>query len=109
MVLPTLQTPGSGLRSKYLHPGSWSAWSSDRACSALSPTPPFPKQTYRLRIASTVIPILGISLFVTSYMYMKGVMFGVGFAFFGDPILSRGLDLLNRTFPNWQKMLELRK
>lgn len=39
---------------------------------------------------------------------MKGVTFGIGFGFFGDPIISRGLDLLNRNFPNWQKLLELR-
>jgi hypothetical protein len=41
-------------------------------------------------------------------MFMKGVTFGIGFGFFGDPIITRGLDLLNRKFPNWQKLLELR-
>jgi len=41
-------------------------------------------------------------------MFMKGVTFSIGFGFFGDPIISRGLDLLNRKFPNWQKLLELR-
>lgn len=41
-------------------------------------------------------------------MFMKGVTFGVGFGFFGDPIISRGLEVLNRKFPNWQKLLELR-
>lgn len=39
---------------------------------------------------------------------MKGVTFGVGFGFFGDPIISRGLAYLNSNFPNWQKLLELR-
>lgn len=41
-------------------------------------------------------------------MFMKGVTFGIGFGFFGDPIIQRGLDLMNRKFPNWQKLLELR-
>jgi hypothetical protein len=41
-------------------------------------------------------------------MFMKGLTFGVGFGFFGDPIITRGLDLLNRKIPNWQKLLELR-
>jgi hypothetical protein len=41
-------------------------------------------------------------------MFMKGVTFGVGFGFFGDPIISRGIVLLNEKFPNWQKLLELR-
>ena len=36
-------------------------------------------------------------------------MFGVGFGFFGDPVIQKGLDWLNRTFPKWQKLLELRK
>lgn len=29
-------------------------------------------------------------------------------AFFGDPVISRGLTWLNKTFPHWQKILEIR-
>ncbi|KAF2115696.1 hypothetical protein BDV96DRAFT_54618 [Lophiotrema nucula] len=76
--------------------------------SALSPTSPFPKEKYRIRLAALVAPLFLVSLFVTSYMFMKGLTFGVGFGFFGDPVISRGLDLLNRKFPNWQKLLEIR-
>jgi hypothetical protein len=61
-----------------------------------------------LRLAALIVPLLGVSVFVTSYMFMKGLTFGVGFGFFGDPIITRGLDLLNRTFPHWEKLLELR-
>lgn len=50
-----------------------------------------------------------MSIFITSYMFIKGVTFGVGFGFFGDPIISRGLTWLNSTFPHWQKILEIRK
>jgi hypothetical protein len=74
----------------------------------LEPTPPFPKNKYHYRLAAVVAPLLLISLFVTSYMFMKGLTFGVGFGFFGDPIIWRGLDLLNRKVPNWQQLLELR-
>jgi hypothetical protein len=42
-------------------------------------------------------------------MFMKSLTFGVGFGFFGDPIITRGLHLLNTYVPNWQKLLELRK
>ena len=80
----------------------------DCISSALSPTAPFPKDRYRLRLAALALPLLIASLFVTSYMFMKGVTFGVGFGFFGDPLISRGLEVLNRKFPNWQKLLELR-
>lgn len=80
----------------------------ERFANALSPTSPFPQEGPRLRLASLVVPLLAISLVVTSYMYMKGVTFGVGFGFFGDPLISRGVTLLNEKFPNWQKLLELR-
>lgn len=74
----------------------------------LEPTPPFPKNKYHFRLAGVVAPLLIVSLLVSSYMFMKGVTFGVGFGFFGEPVISRGLVLLNREFPNWQKLLELR-
>ena len=74
----------------------------------LEPTPPFPKDMYHFRLAAVVTPIFLISLFVTSYMFTKGITFGVGFGFFGDPVISRGLTLLNQKFPEWQKLLELR-
>lgn len=80
----------------------------ERFANALSPTPPFPRDVYRLRLAVLIVPLFLISLFATSYMFMKGVTFGAGFGFFGDPIISRGLKWLNHTFPNWQKLLELR-
>ncbi|KAF2723139.1 hypothetical protein K431DRAFT_337691 [Polychaeton citri CBS 116435] len=80
----------------------------ERFANALSPTPPFNKDVYRLRLAAVVVPLLGISMFVTSYMYMKGVTFGVGFGFFGDPAIQPAIEFLNSRFPNWQKLLELR-
>lgn len=80
----------------------------ERFGNALSPTPPFPDNISRLRLAILVVPIFGLSTFVTSYMVVKGTTFGIGFGFFGDPVISRGLELLNRKFPNWQKLLELR-
>ena len=41
-------------------------------------------------------------------MFVKGATFGIGFGFFGDPIIQPGLEFLNRKFPNWQKLLEVR-
>ncbi|KAF2501204.1 hypothetical protein BU16DRAFT_450690 [Lophium mytilinum] len=80
----------------------------ERFANALSPTPPFPRETHRLRLAALIVPVFLISIFVNSYMFMKGVTFGAGFGFFGDPITSRGLEILNRKFPNWKKLLEIR-
>lgn len=80
----------------------------ERFGNALDPTKPFPQELYRLRIAALVVPLLAASFFISSYMLVKGITFGVGFGFFGDPLTQRGLKWLNRSFPRWQKLLELR-
>ena len=78
-------------------------------CSALSPTPPYPQNRYRFRLAAVLAPVIVISQFVTPYMLAKGATFGMGFAFFGDPLITRGITLLNQKFPNWMALLDLRK
>lgn len=77
--------------------------------SALSPTPPFPQNTARLRLVSVLVPILGVAVALGSYAFVKGVSFLVGAVFFGDPLIKRGLDWLNRNIPDWPKYLELRR
>ncbi|ORY61026.1 uncharacterized protein BCR38DRAFT_526516 [Pseudomassariella vexata] len=80
----------------------------ERFANALSPTTPFPRDVARMRLATLVVPLLAISMFVTSYMFMKGMTLGAGLVFFGGPIFTRGIKLLDRNFPHWQKLLELR-
>ncbi|KAK4956294.1 profilin, required for normal timing of actin polymerization in response to thermal stress [Elasticomyces elasticus] len=80
----------------------------ERFGNALSPTPPFPHDAYRLRLAAILVPILAASPFITNYMVVKGITAGAGFGFFADPLIWRGLDWLNTNYPNWQKLLELR-
>ena len=80
----------------------------ERFGNALTPTPPFPHDAYRLRLAALIVPLLAASPFITNYMVVKGMTFGIGFGFFGDPVIMRGLEWLNRRFPKWQKLLELR-
>ena len=80
----------------------------ERFANALSPTKPFPEEKPRLIMASVLAPMVAVSLLTSSAMFMKGVTGGVGFGFFGDPLIWRALDLLNRKIPNWQKFLELR-
>ncbi|KAL8734594.1 MAG: hypothetical protein Q9181_003160 [Wetmoreana brouardii] len=80
----------------------------ERFANALSPTPPFPKERPRLVLASVLVPGVAVSLFTTSAMFMRMSTFGIGVGFFSDPLLWRGLDWLNKNYPNWQKLLELR-
>ncbi|KAL2192559.1 hypothetical protein P885DRAFT_47399 [Corynascus similis CBS 632.67] len=81
----------------------------ERLANALSPIPLFPSEVYRLRLVSILLPLLfGPSLFMTPYMLLKALSFSVGALFFGDPLITRGLDWLNRTIPDWQKLLQPR-
>lgn len=81
----------------------------DRSCSALEPTAPFPKEAGRLKLAGVLVPAVAVALLTSSAMFMKMTTAGVGFGFFGDPLIWRGLDLLNKKVPDWQKYLQLRK
>jgi len=81
----------------------------ERFGNALSPTPPFPQAPFRLRIAAVIAPIFLASLFVPVSYVWRGTTFGAGFGFFGDPVISRGFTWLNKTYPNWMQLLELRK
>jgi len=80
----------------------------ERFANALEPTPPFHPNTARLRLAALILPMLASGFFTTSYMFVKGLTFAIGFGFFGDPIIMRFVHWLNRHFPNWRKLLEIR-
>jgi hypothetical protein len=80
----------------------------ERFANALSPTAPFSQTVPKLRLASVVAPMIAISMATSSYVFTKINWAVVGFGFFGDPLIWRGLELLNREFPNWQKLLEIR-
>ncbi|KAG9244413.1 hypothetical protein BJ878DRAFT_506437 [Calycina marina] len=80
----------------------------ERFANALSPTAPFPKEKPRLKLAGVLAPILLLSVFTSSYMFVKMNGLFIGFGFFADPLIWRAASYLNREFPNWQKLLELR-
>ena len=79
----------------------------ERFGNALSPTPPFPHSP-RYRLAALVVPLLLVSLITTSYMFMKANEFIIGAAFFSDPLMQRGIKILNEKIPDWPKYLEIR-
>ncbi|KAH7383672.1 hypothetical protein BKA64DRAFT_697343 [Cadophora sp. MPI-SDFR-AT-0126] len=80
----------------------------ERFGNALSPTAPFPKEKPRMKLAAVLAPVLLISLFTNSYIFMKMNGLFVGFGFFADPIIWRAATYLNRKYPHWQKLLEIR-
>jgi hypothetical protein len=79
----------------------------ERFANALSPTPPFSRMK-RFQLAAIVAPILLLSLFVKSKHVMKGSTLIGGIAFFTDPLMQRGIKLLNEKIPTWPQYLELR-
>ncbi|RDW91030.1 hypothetical protein BP5796_02195 [Coleophoma crateriformis] len=80
----------------------------ERFGNALSPTAPFPKEKPRMKLAAVLAPVLLISLFTSSYMFIKMNTLFVGIGFFSDPLIWRALSYLNHKFPHWQKLLEIR-
>jgi hypothetical protein len=98
---------GNVLRS-YI-PGSVANVRTNQFSSALSPTAPFPKQTARLKLAGLLAPGVAVSLLTTSAMFVKMATFLIGVGFFSDPLMWRAAHWLNTKYPNWQKMLEVRK
>ncbi|KAM0335032.1 hypothetical protein ACHAQA_000066 [Verticillium albo-atrum] len=80
----------------------------ERFGNALSPTAPFHTHRPRLILAGVILPLFLASLLVTPHMAAKGFGFLVGFSFFGDPAIQRGVALIERKIPNWQHYIELR-
>lgn len=80
----------------------------ERFGNMLNPTAPFPRRRPRLTLAAVILPMFLAGFFTTSYMVMKGTGFGIGFGFFGDPIITPAIEFANRTYPRWQKYIELR-
>ncbi|OQE02708.1 hypothetical protein PENVUL_c039G06788 [Penicillium vulpinum] len=81
----------------------------EKFANILSPTPPFFLVTSRLRLASIFTLVSVIVPFTSSYWIIKLVGFSIGLGFFGDPIFTYTLDLLNTKVPNWKDHLDLQK
>lgn len=79
----------------------------ERMANALSPIPPF-HASKRFQLAAIFAPILLLSLVMKDAYMVRGTTFIIGAAFFTDPLMQRGIALLNEKVPDWPKYLELR-
>lgn len=79
----------------------------ERFANALAPTPPFP-HTRQYQLAAVFVPLFLMSFFVKPAHIVYGTTFFSGVIFFSDPVLQRGLKLLNEKIPDWPKYIELR-
>lgn len=62
-----------------------------------------------MRLAIVLVSAILVSLITSSYLFVKGSTFVVGFAFFGDPVFWRAIAYLDRKYPGWEHRLELQK
>ncbi|KAL4973929.1 hypothetical protein BDW66DRAFT_140986 [Aspergillus desertorum] len=79
----------------------------ERFANALSPTPPFSMMTPRLRLAGVMASGLVVAFVTSSYVFMKMATFFVGLGFFGDPLIQRGIQYLDREYPHWKELSQL--
>ncbi|OJI97994.1 hypothetical protein ASPVEDRAFT_125373 [Aspergillus versicolor CBS 583.65] len=79
----------------------------ERFGNSLSPTPPFSMMTPRLRLVSVLVSGLLAAILTSSYVFVKMTTLLTGFGFFGDPIIQRGIQYLDREYPHWKELSEL--
>lgn len=80
----------------------------ERLRNALKPDPPFPLHQPRMILASCLLPILIILCLATWDTIMKVLGFLIGLGFFGGPLISPCLGLVDTMSPGWRRFLELR-
>ncbi|GAA5861821.1 hypothetical protein JCM8547_008565 [Rhodosporidiobolus lusitaniae] len=77
--------------------------------NALSPVKPYPPYRAREQIATKILlPVLIVFAIVPAVVWARIAAFGFGFAFFGQPLIIRGFNLLNEKVPDWQDRIDLR-
>ncbi|KAL4786970.1 hypothetical protein BJX76DRAFT_319668 [Aspergillus varians] len=81
----------------------------ERLSNLFSPSPPFTLIGPRLQIAGILLSICLASLLMSSHVIVKAGSLIVGLAFFSDPVLTRGVDFLDRNIPDWKACLDIDK
>lgn len=62
-----------------------------------------------MRFATLLVAALAVSLVMSSYVFTKATTFLVGFGFFGDPVIWRLVEIMDRKYPDWKQYLKLEK
>ena len=63
----------------------------------------------RIRLGMLLASFVMLSMFVDAYLVVKTTTFAIGMGFFGQPLITRGVVLLNEKYPEWPKLLDIRK
>ncbi|KAL4789362.1 hypothetical protein BDV19DRAFT_374295 [Aspergillus venezuelensis] len=82
---------------------------SERVSNLLAPSPPFTLLAPRAQVMLILLSAILVSMILTSNMIIKTISLIVGLIFFGDPVMSRAMTLLNEKIPNWKEYLDIEK
>ncbi|KII91746.1 hypothetical protein PLICRDRAFT_682123 [Plicaturopsis crispa FD-325 SS-3] len=75
---------------------------------ALTPPRPYPKNRAREKIAGILFAILLVTAVTPVWIFAHAFSFLVGFAFFGQPIITRGARAFVLRVPDWRERLDIR-
>lgn len=75
----------------------------------LSPVPPFSRRDQEIRIAGLLTPLLVGSWFLTANVIFRLATLFIGIGIFGDPMITRGLEFLDRVQPDWKQIYHINK
>ncbi|KAI5453283.1 hypothetical protein NCC49_006306 [Naganishia albida] len=82
---------------------------SECLANALSPPRPYPPNIARFKLAGAIFaPLFLATAIVPAWIWHRVASFSLGFAFFGQPVIDRGLAAFVRAVPDWKDKLDLR-
>ncbi|GAA5962521.1 hypothetical protein JCM3765_003716 [Sporobolomyces pararoseus] len=77
--------------------------------NALTPPKPYPQHRAREKLAASIfLPIAVLFAVIPIQWWARIASFSFGFAFFGQPLIIRGVKLFIEKVPDWQEKLDLR-
>ena len=63
----------------------------------------------KLRLAAPLVPFVFMTAYARAEIVSHLAGFFFGFAFFGQPLITRGAHWLTHKYPDWRKYLDLNK
>ncbi|KAJ9121504.1 hypothetical protein QFC22_002121 [Naganishia vaughanmartiniae] len=77
--------------------------------NALSPPRPYPPNIARFKLAGAILgPLFILTAIVPAWIWHRAMSFLLGAAFFGQPLIDRGLAWFVKAVPDWKEKLDLR-
>lgn len=77
--------------------------------NALLPPQPYPQTMARYKLAGAIgVPLIIVTAVVPAWIWHRLASFTLGFAFFGQPLINRGIAFINEKVPNLAELLDLR-